>query len=78
MLPGRCGCRRGSHRVRSEFDGVDPLKADVRDKFEAARSKLAHLARELTFLDVTIEPLEPDEELLALVRRMVGRGALRD
>jgi hypothetical protein len=60
--------------VAAHFNGTDPLRPRYRGIMTDCGSKLADLERELGYLGVTIEKPEPDQELVALVRRIVRLG----
>ena len=52
------------------FNGADPLRPFHRELLTECQGKLAHLERELDYLGVEIDKPEPDDELMALMRRM--------
>lgn len=64
------GCELVLAEASEHFNGADPLRPHNRELLTECQGKLLHLERELEYLGVEIEKPEPDEELMATMRRI--------
>jgi hypothetical protein len=62
-------------KVQASFNGVDPLKETTREKLQDINGRMLHLGREFIWLDIAIETLDPDEEMIKQLRRLVDLDA---